>query len=147
MALVRFNNGRDTSLPSLFDSLARDLFDLTNTSSPGTSMPAVNIKETKEDFQVEVAAPGMKKEDFKIRLDHNILSISSERENNFDEKDQQGNYTRREFSYQSFQRSFTLPNTVEADKIVANYSDGILRLSIPKREEAKQKPPRNIEIS
>ncbi len=147
MALVRFNNGRDTSLPSLFDSLARDLFDLTNTSSPGTSMPAVNIKETKNDFQVEVAAPGMRKEDFKIRLDHNILSISSERENNYDEKDEQGNYTRREFSYQSFQRSFTLPNMVESDKIAANYSDGILRLSIPKREEAKQKPPRNIEIN
>ena len=147
MALVKFNNGRNATLPSLFDSLARDLFDLTNTSSPGTSMPAVNIKETKDEFQVEVAAPGMKKDDFKIRLDNNILSIASEREDSFNEKDAQGNYTRQEFSYQSFHRSFTLPNTVEAEKIVAKYNDGILRLSIPKREEAKQKPPRNIDIS
>jgi HSP20 family protein len=145
MALVRFNRGRNATLPGLFDSLARDLFDLTNDSAPGSSMPAVNICETADHFRVEVAAPGMKKDDFKIRLDHNVLSISSEKEETNESEENQ--YSRREFSYQSFQRSFTLPNSVDSEKIKANYQDGILTINIPKREEAKQRPARVIDIS
>src|SRR5699024_5061213 len=108
--------------------------------------PSVNIKETKDNFVVEVAAPGMRKEDFKIELDNNIMTISSERSETEGDKDKEGNYTRREFSYQSFQRSFTLPNTIQGENVSAQYKDGVLNIVIPKREEAKQKPSRIIEI-
>ncbi|ELR72465.1 Small heat shock protein [Fulvivirga imtechensis AK7] len=110
-------------------------------------MPAVNIKENKNEFEVEVAAPGMSKKDFKIELDNNTLTISYERKEDKEEKSEEGQYTRREFNYQAFRRSFTLPNTVESDKINAKYDEGILRLTIPKKEEAKQKASRVIDIS
>jgi HSP20 family protein len=95
---------------------------------------------------IEVAAPGMTKEDFKVDYENGRLTISSERKNESKEKD--GNYTRREFSYQSFQRSFTVPeNIVNGDKIAATYKEGILHISLPKREEVKPKPARAIKIS
>ena len=124
-----------------------DLFDWSsrNFSVTNTTLPAVNIKEDSEKFQVEVAAPGLKKEDFKIELHNNLLSISSEKKE--ENKQEDGNYSRREFSYQSFVRSFTLPNTVDGDKIAASYADGVLTLNIPKREEAKPKPSRLVQIS
>lgn len=109
------------------------------------TVPAVNVVETPELFTVEVAAPGLKKEDFQVNVEHNRLSVSSKVEKNEEQKD--GKYTRREFSYQSFQRSFTLPNTVDAEKIEASYTDGVLHISLPKREEAKPKPSRQISIS
>ena len=119
----------------------------TNFSNPDTTLPSVNIKETENSYKVEMAAPGMKKQDFKIELDNNVLTISSEKS----EESQEGNgnerYSRREFSYQSFQRSFTLPKeVVDEDKIEAHYREGVLQLNIPKKEKAKQKPPRKIEI-
>ncbi len=150
MSIVKRNGDLLNTFPVLFDDfLNRDLFDWRNTnfSNTGTTVPSVNIKETKDNFEVQLAAPGMKKDDFKIHLDGNTLTISSETssEKN-DEKD--GNYSRREFSYQSFQRSFTLPkDVVDSDKIKAKYEDGVLHLNVPKREEAKQKPPRLIQIS
>ena len=135
------------SFPSLWDNfLGRDLFDITNSSATGTTLPAVNIKESKDDYMVEVAAPGMKKEDFKITLDNNVLMISSEKETSHEEEEKDGSYSRREFSYQSFQRSFTLPNSVEQESISASYKDGVLMISIPKKEEAKQKPVKEISI-
>ncbi|MBW7839944.1 MAG: Hsp20/alpha crystallin family protein [Chitinophagaceae bacterium] len=92
-----------------------------------------------------MAAPGKKKEDFKIELDGTALSISSEQRNESEEKDD--NYSRREFSYQSFYRTFHLPkDVVDSEKINAKYEDGILKLEIPKREEAKEKPSRLIEV-
>ena len=94
-----------------------------------------------------MAAPGMKKSDFRIELDGNLLTINSEATNQNEEKDGE-RYTRREFSYQSFQRSFTLPKeVVDSDKINARYEDGVLRLLIPKKEEAKPKPAKMIAIS
>jgi HSP20 family protein len=111
------------------------------------SMPAVNIRESDEEYAIEVAAPGMKKGDFDLRLDHNVLSISSEKEHRNDEKDEKGNYTRREFSFQSFRRSFTLPDAADGEKIKAKYNEGILHITIPKREEMKKRPPRTIDIS
>lgn len=111
------------------------------------SMPAVNIRESDDEYAIEVAAPGMKKGDFDLRLDHNVLSISSEKEHRNDEQDEKGNYTRREFSYQSFRRSFTLPDAADAEKIQARYDEGILNITIPKREEMKKRPPRTIDIS
>mgnify|MGYP002345712446 CR=1 FL=1 len=110
----------------------------------GINMPSVNIIEGKEDFRIEVAAPGLEKGDFKINLENNVLTISSEKEEKNEEKEER--YMRREFSYTSFRRSFSLPQTVEADKIAANHNNGVLTITIPKREEAKVKPAKQIEI-
>ncbi len=144
MTLVKFRN-RD-SFPSIFSEFFnRDWFDTANMGFNDSTMPAVNIRETKDDFEVEVAAPGMKKDDFKIELDNNLLVISSEKEQK-NEEQVQGEFTRREFSYQSFKRSFTLPKTIEDKKIKASYKDGVLNIKLPKKEEAKEKPKRMIEI-
>lgn len=119
-----------------------------NYSSPTTTLPSVNVKETGDEFVVEMAAPGMKKEDFDIQLDNNMLTIRSEQRSGHDEQEENGKYSRREFSYQSFQRSFNLNNQVVDDaNIQATYEDGILRLNIPKREEAKEKPARQIQVA
>lgn len=120
---------------------------LSNFSDVGTTLPAVNIRETEDAYEVDMAAPGMKKEDFKIELDNNLLTISSETSEEREENENQ-KYSRREFAYQSFQRSFNLPKeVVDEEKIKAHYRDGVLHLLIPKRETAKQKPPRKIEIA
>ncbi len=150
MTLLKRNGNLFNQLPVLFDDFFnRDNFNwgLSNFSSSNTTIPAVNIRETNENYQVEVAAPGMQKKDFKVELDGNLLTISSEKR---DEKEdvETDKYTRKEFSYQAFQRSFTLPKeVVDADKIQAKYEDGMLHLLIPKKEEAKQKAPRLIQIS
>lgn len=137
-------------VPNLFnDVFSRDLWNwgLSNNSSTNTTIPAVNIRESNENFVVEVAAPGMKKEDFKIELDGNMLTIKSEHRNEREQKEGE-TYTRKEFSYQSFQRMFQLPvNVVDAEHIEAKYENGLLHLIIPKKEEAKQRPPRQISIS
>lgn len=137
-------------LPGFFnDFLTRDLWNwgLSNNSVTNTTIPAVNIKETNDTFDVEVAAPGMGKEDFRVELDGNTLTISSEKTNELNENEEE-RYSRREFSYQSFQRKFELPkDVVDADKIEARYENGLLHLIIPKKEEAKQRPPRMIQIS
>lgn len=147
MSLTRWNNNQ--GMTNLFDDLfSRDLWNwgLANNSTTNTTIPAVNIRESADSYEVEMAAPGMRREDFKVELDGNNLTISSEMQNEQEEKEGE-RYTRREFSYQSFQRTFTLPrNVVDVDQINAKYENGVLRLLIPKREEAKQKPPRMIEI-
>lgn len=150
MSIVKRNNNAFTGTPGLFnDFLTRDLWDwgLSNNSTTNTSIPAVNIRETAEAFEVEMAAPGMNKEDFRIELDNNILTIASEREHRNEQRGSE-RYQRREFSYQSFQRTFHLSKeVVDADKIQARYENGLLQLIIPKKEEAKQRPPRTIQIS
>jgi HSP20 family protein len=110
----------------------------------GRNLPAVNISETENDLVIEVAAPGMKKKDFKIEIDGDQLHISYKKEEK--SENNETNHWRREFSFESFERTFTLPTIVESDKIFAAYNDGILKLSIPKKEEAKKKPARTIEI-
>lgn len=150
MNLIKRNGGRTPGLPSLFfdDIFGRELFNWENNnfSSTSTTLPSVNIKETADSYEVEVAAPGMEKSDFNITLDGNLLTISSVKEHK--ETSEQENFTRREFSYQSFQRNFELPkNVVDEEHITARYESGLLFLTIPKKEEAKQKPPRMIEIS
>ncbi|WP_031527373.1 Hsp20/alpha crystallin family protein [Dyadobacter crusticola] len=148
MSLIRKNRDTFPVLPSFFDDfLSRDLFNWnqSNYSSTSTTIPAVNIRETEDNFEVEMASPGMDKKDFNIRLDGNTLTISSAKEHKQEENKE--NYSRREFSYQSFQRSFVLPkDVVDEDRISAQYENGLLKLWIPKREEAKQKGPRLIEI-
>ena len=150
-SMVRSNNTLFPTIPSLFDDFfTRDWLDssLANWKVSGATLPAVNVKESNDDFQIEVAAPGMTRDDFKVELDNNVLTISSEREQKNEEKDEKGNYTRREFSYQSFQRSFSLPESkVLGDKISARYSDGILYVTVPKSEDAKVKPAKQIAIS
>ena len=150
MTLVKRNGSLFNDLPSIFnDFYNRELSNWgeLNFSDTRTTIPAVNIRETKENFEVEMAAPGMKKSDFRIELDGNLLTINSEATNQTEEKDGE-RYTRREFSYQSFQRSFTLPKeVVDSDKINARYEDGVLRLLIPKKEEAKPKPAKMIAVS
>lgn len=131
------------------DFFTRDLsnWGLNNNSITNTTLPAVNIRESAENYEVEMAAPGMTKDDFKIELDGNQLTISSEMESQ-QENNEDNKYSRKEFSYQSFQRIFQLPKeVVDADKIQARYVNGLLQLSIPKKEEAKQRPPRRIEVS
>lgn len=143
--LMRTNN----HLPSLIENFfGRDMNDLFNTNGAGVaSVPAVNVVEHQDGFRIEVAAPGLKKEDFKLNLNHNNLTISGSQETQKEDQDKTSErYTRREFSYSSFQRTFTLPTSVDADNIQASYTDGVLKIDIPKREEAKVKPPRQIEI-
>lgn len=143
--LLRTNN----QLPSLIENFfGRDMNDFFNSNTSALSqVPAVNVAEHQDGFRIEVAAPGLKKEDFKLNLNHNNLTISAYQETKTDEPDKASEkYTRREFSYSSFQRTFTLPTSVDADKIQATYTDGVLKIEIPKREEAKVKAPRQIEI-
>lgn len=150
MSIVKRNNG--SLLPAdprvLFDDFfSRELFNWGNNnfSSTLTTLPSVNIKENTESFEVEVAAPGMEKQDFEITLEGNTLTISSTRKNNTE--DRQENYVRREFSYQSFRRSIELAeNIVDEEHIQAKYENGVLKLTIPKSEKAKKQAPRIIEI-
>jgi HSP20 family protein len=145
MTLMRFSNQH----PSLFDRFFdTDLFDWSNRnySNTRTTLPSVNIKESNDYFEVEMAAPGFTKNDFKIELVHDLLTISSEKEIENETKEGQ-QFSLREFSYQSFSRSFTLPNTADSEKIGAKYEDGILRIIIPKKEEARPKPARQIAIA
>ena len=148
MTLVKTSDRMFPMFPSFLDNfLSRDLMDWNNSnfSSTNSTLPAVNIRENEESFTIEVAAPGLAKENFKVNLDRNRLVISSEQKEEKHESDKK--YSRREFSYQSFERSFSLPEgTVDGDKIAAKYTDGILVITLPKREEVKPKPAREIEI-
>ena len=150
MTLAKVSNNWFPSTPSVFDRFFNgDLMDWnrSNFSSTDTTLPAVNVKENKDEFRIEVAAPGLKKEDFKLNYDNGRLTISSEFKNQSEEKEGD-KVTRREFSYQSFQRSFTVAeNVVDSDKISANYKSGILYITLPKREELKPKPSKEIKIS
>jgi len=104
----------------------------------------VNISENKERFDVTIAAPGMKKDDFNIDVDGNTLTISAETREEKEEKENR--YTRKEYSYSSFSRSFSLPDGVNKDKIDASYDNGILKLSLPKTEEAKKAASKHISV-
>ncbi|TDQ30919.1 Hsp20/alpha crystallin family protein [Zeaxanthinibacter enoshimensis] len=117
----------------------------TSNFNRGMTLPKVNIRETKDAYFVDMAVPGMKKSDFQIELDNQVLSISSEIQE--EQEQQEENYTRREFGYSSFKRSFTLPETIEEEQIRAEYTHGVLSIHLPKKEEAKQKPARSIKIS
>lgn len=148
--IVKRANGSllPASQKSMFDDFFnRELFNWGNNnfSASRSTLPSVNIKELERSFEVEVAVPGMQKEDFNITLDGNMLTISSSKEDQQEENS--GSYTRREFSYQSFQRSFELSkDVVDDENIEARYENGVLRLIIPKKESALTRSPRLIEI-
>ncbi|UZO81468.1 Hsp20/alpha crystallin family protein [Aquimarina sp. ERC-38] len=144
MSLIRRTNG-------LYPSFMEDFFEdnwpvrgkMYNQSS---KIPAVNIKEVEDNFEIELAAPGMSEDNFDINIDNNTLTISVEKSESDTEQNENGRYTRQEFNYSSFQRSFSLPETVDEDAIDASYNNGVLCISIPKKEEAKQKAPRQIKV-
>ena len=151
-SMVRKTNGSlFPAIPSLIDNFfGRDWLDSTlgDWKAIGSTLPAVNVRETNDDYLIEVAAPGMKRDDFKVELDNDVLTISAQMENRHEEKEQEGGYTRREFSYQSFQRSFSLPqNKVKGDEITARYVDGVLHVTVPKTEDAKTRPAKLIAVS
>lgn len=149
MTLTKRNGNNLSGIPALFDDFfASDLFNWGNSrySALNATLPAVNIRETDTNFEVDMAAPGWKKRILKWSWMATNCSISSTKRD--EKEDGRGGYSRKEFSYTSFQRSFTLPkDVVDEDKIKAHYVDGVLRLAIPKREEARKKAPRLIEIS
>lgn len=137
MTLVKFanghkNNGLNPLFTDVFDSILNDTF---LSDKLTTKTPAVNIAESENDFQIELAAPGLSKEDFKISVEKNILTVSAEKKAEAEVSDKK--YSKKEFSYNAFIRTFTLPETVDYAKIDAAYTDGILKLNIAKKEEAK----------
>jgi HSP20 family protein len=148
MSLIKRENYLPTWSNFFNDFLNRDWYDWSNQnfSLTNTTIPAVNIKENENEFEVDMAAPGMEKDDFRLELNNNVLTISSEKQSE-SHSDKGKNITRSEFSYQSFSRSFTLPAIVETDGITAKYENGILRVNIPKKEEAKPKPMKQISVS
>jgi HSP20 family protein len=141
MTLIkRFNS----EFPNYFDGFfGKDSSDHFWFPKAGYTVPAVNILETTEGFEIEIAAPGLDKADFKINLQNNLLTISSSKSA---QEEKEKKYTKKEFSYASFERVFTLPNSVDGEKIEANYANGILKVAVPKKEEAKVKTPKTIEI-
>jgi HSP20 family protein len=135
MTLVKFSNGQRNQavrFNDVFDSLFNDSFLHDRIIN---KVPAVNIAETENGFDIELAVPGLKKEDFKINLDKNVLSVSAEKKE--ETNDESKKYSKREYTYNSFVRSFTLPETADHSKIDAEYTDGILKLVVAKKEEAK----------
>ncbi|GHA43805.1 heat-shock protein [Salinimicrobium marinum] len=147
MNLVKRNP--ENWLPSVFDDMFKTdwLGGTTNVNSIGTSIPAVNIHETDDNFTVAVAVPGKTKEDFNIELDNDVLTISSEEKKENEVSENNGKYTRKEFSYSRFKRAFSLPESVDGEKISAAYNNGVLEINLPKKEEAKVQAKRMIEIS
>ena len=136
MTLVKFNNSQRNAVSPWFNDVFDSLFnDSVLNDRFVTKTPAVNIAETENAFEIELAVPGLKKEDFKINLDKNVLSVSAEKKAENVEEGKK--YSKREYSYTSFVRSFTLPEVADQAKIEAEYTDGILKLNVAKKEEAK----------
>ncbi|MCL4163679.1 UNVERIFIED_CONTAM: hypothetical protein GTU68_012764 [Idotea baltica] len=127
----------------MFDDFFKDISSTVGNDSLVKSRPAVNIIETKDGFSLDIAAPGLSKEDFNISVEKNTLTITANKETSVEEGTK---FRRREFNYLSFQRSFHLPNTIDANAITAKYENGILQLALSKKEEAKEKPARTIDI-
>jgi HSP20 family protein len=137
------------SINNFFDDfITKDLFDWTdrNFAALGSNLPSVNLKETDTKIEVELAAPGMKREDFKVEIDNDILMISSEKEDQKEEVNKKENYIRREFNYQTFSRTFSLPETIDENKIEATYKDGILHVVVGKKEGIQKRMLKSIPI-
>jgi HSP20 family protein len=145
MSLIKWNS-RDffPKLESIWDDFfSKDFF--SKAIDLGTTIPAVNTKETDTAYQMELAAPGLKREDFNISLNDRILTISSEKKEEKEEKEGE-KITRREFSYSSFQRSFQLPDDVKEEDISASYEDGLLKIVLPKSSTVPAAKGKKIEV-
>ncbi len=137
------------SFPALFDDFfTKDFFDWNdkNFATMGSTLPSVNLKESDKEFKIELAAPGMKKGDFKVELQNGLLNIMSENKEEKEDKDKEGNYLRREFRYESFSRSFSMPDNAREDAVEATYKDGLLKITIGKKEPKAIVKPKAIEI-
>ncbi|WP_341835666.1 Hsp20/alpha crystallin family protein [Chitinophaga pollutisoli] len=135
----------DTIFPALWDEFFSGWLDTNGKKNkPFLTVPAVNISEDKDAFKIAMAAPGMKKEDFRIDVSDDLLTISAENESQ--QEDKKDNYRKQEYSFSSFTRSFQVPESVVASKIEAKYTDGILEISLPKKEETKPNPSVNIAV-
>lgn len=124
------------------------LFDLDTDLLParlGVTVPSANVIETEKEYRVELAVPGLTKNDFKIEMENNLLTVSAEKEEEKNEKEK--GFTRREYSFNSFSRSFTLPENMMAEKIDAKYEEGVLKIFVPKKEVTPQKPKKEITVS
>jgi HSP20 family protein len=145
MSLVTFK--RHDGFPSIFDELlSPDFFGGLTVDTNTTKTPSVNIKETDASYVLDLAVPGLKKEDFTIELDDDVLTISSE-VSAAKEDSKKDTFTRKEFSYASFKRSFTLPENVDVTAINAAYTNGVLSIEIPKKELDVENSKRLIEVS
>ncbi|MBS1510303.1 MAG: Hsp20/alpha crystallin family protein [Bacteroidetes bacterium] len=137
-------------MPLFFDDFFfkpwNEWFDNNGLMSRTMKVPAVNITEKKDEFLVSLAAPGLKKEDFNIDVDDNMLTISCEKEENKEEKEKDKKFSRREYSYASFSRSFTLPEEINKEKIEAVYQDGILKIALPRKEETRKLSAKHIAV-
>ena len=139
MRIVKYNN---KVFPSLMNEFFNDDFRM-NVINNNHSVPSVNSIENDNSFEIDLAVPGMKKDDFTIQLNDKVLVISSENTNSVENNSMSLN----EFNYSSFQRSFIVPETVELDKIKANYKNGILKVKLPKKKDSITKPNKVIDIS
>ena len=143
MSLVKWNPEN-----SFFPSLSTWMDDFFSENSfrsamKGVSVPAINVKESKDAFKLHVAAPGFKKEDFKLEVKHGYLTISGESKEEKEDKDE--TFTRREYAYNSFSRSFSLPENINGEEIDAQYADGVLKVTLPKKK-ADEKPGKQITV-
>ncbi len=130
--------------------LNRDFPDIESDLFParlGINVPSVNIRETPKDYVLEVAAPGLERKDFNIEVKNNTLSISAEKEEEKEEKKEKDGYSRKEYSFNSFCRSFSLPEDAKEGDIDAKYENGILKVTIPKIKETPAKPSKKIPVS
>lgn len=149
MSLIKFNN-RNRLFPSwnndsLKSFLSSDDFFNDDFFEEDSLMPAMNVKEHEDDFEIEFAAPGFSKKDFEVTIEDNMLKVCGEKQKESEEKKE--DYTRREFSYNSFKRSLKLPKTVNTDQdVMASYENGILKLNLQKKEEAKETTKKVIEV-
>lgn len=157
MTIVKFKNPltpmlmepsilRDPFFSDLIET-QKNLFNLNRVFSGGSAVnPAMNIKETEKDYKIEMAAPGLAKNDFNITIDDGVLTISAEKEMESEEKEE--NYLRKEFSYNSFARSMSLPETIDESKdIKAEYHDGVLKVMLHKKPGVKTKTPKTIKVT
>lgn len=131
----------------LFDNMFDSFFRRPEYDRFGTRglVPSVNVSENLKNYELDVAAPGLKKDDFNVNVDNDMLTVSREEEHEDEQKEE--NYTRREFSYNSFSRSFRLPEDVDRENISARYEDGVLKLTLPKLGEEDRKTTKRIEIT
>lgn len=135
------------NMPSMLDDFFKpwnDIIDNSRWNFRTINLPAVNIIEKEKEYQLHLAVPGMKKEDFKIDMEGNMLTISSEKEETKEDKNKK--FTRKEYSYSSFSRSFSVPEDIKQDKIEAKYEDGVLNISLPRKEEVKKNGTKKIAV-
>ncbi len=145
MSLIKFNKGRFPWNNDLVDFFDRDTIFDRDFFNFEKSLPAINVKEHEDDFEIELASPGFNKKDFEITMKDDVLEVSAQKSDEDSEEDK--DYTRKEFNYRSFRRSLRLPKTVDDSKEVkATYENGILKLNLSKKEEASKKPKRKIEV-